>query len=210
MRLNDASPIDESCRGFESRIERRQRIMKAPGATRSVPDRLQNRAVFLFGEAVGPGMGCLKLRPVKLRVIEPEIRGGHPRVIIPIFTRRQNGAQCTGRSEVVTEPGDAEERRVCSTPRVQLVVAGDDRGDVQPADFPSELGSRPRRNDLPGVDQLVWRIEELEPIEEERSLFRIEEREAFIQQDLPDIGFHLREIRIDRSVQRQVLPNSPS
>ena len=80
---------------------------------------------------------------------------------------------------------------MCSTPRVQLVVAGDDRGDVEPADFSSELGSRPRRNDLPGVDQLVWRIEELEPIEEERSLFRIEEREAFIQQDLPDIGFHL-------------------
>src|SRR5207248_362112 len=81
LRLDDTSPIDESCRGFEARIERRQRIMKAPGATRSVPDRLQNRAVFLFGEAVSPGMGCLKLRPVKPRVIEPEIRGSNLRAI---------------------------------------------------------------------------------------------------------------------------------
>src|SRR5256714_7010087 len=110
LRLNDARSIDKSRRGFESRIERCQRIMKPPCATSSVPDRLQNRAVFSLRDAVSPRMPGLELCPIELRVVEPEVGGGHARVIIPVFTGGENRAQRTCGSKVVAEPGDPEKR----------------------------------------------------------------------------------------------------
>src|SRR2546423_138087 len=54
LRSNDPRSIDESRSGFESGIERGQRVMETPRAASPVPDRLQNRAIFLLRQAVGP------------------------------------------------------------------------------------------------------------------------------------------------------------
>src|SRR3954471_15502479 len=97
-----------------------------------------------------------------------------------------------------------------SRPGILSVVTGAYRGDVQSSELSSQLYSARGRNDTSGVDQLVGRVEQLEPIEKERALLWIEKCEPLIQQNLSDIRLDLREIRIDRSVERQILPNPPA
>src|SRR2546423_5708540 len=97
-----------------------------------------------------------------------------------------------------------------SAPRMELVVAGDERGDVQSTNFSGEFGARFWRDNPACVNELIGRIEQFESVEKERTLFRIEQREAFVEKHLANVGFNLREIRIDGAVECEVLADSPA
>ena len=96
-----------------------------------------------------------------------------------------------------------------STPGVELVVARYNRCDVETTEFSGQLCTGLRRDDLTSIDQLIGRIEQLEPVEKERALLWIEESESLIEQNLPDVGLDLREIGIDGSVEREILADPP-
>ena len=64
------------------------------------------------------------------------------------------------------------------------------------ADLAGVAHAPSRRGDGSRVGHLDRRVEEVETLQEERSLLGKEDREALIHGDLRDVGFHLREIRI--------------
>src|SRR5882672_4128019 len=98
---------------------------------------------------------------------------------------------------------------MAASPRVLPIVAHYHRRDVGPTEFSSELHSTEGRDDLSSVDQLIGTIEQLQSIEEKRPLLWIKERESLVEQDLSHISFDLREIRIDRPVESEILSDSP-
>src|SRR6267154_23034 len=95
-------------------------------------------------------------------------------------------------------------------PGVLSIVGHDHRRDVGPTEFSGELEPTQRCDDLSSVNQLVGRIEQLEPVEEEWPLLRVEECESLIEKHLPHVSFDLGEVRIDGPIQGEILPDSPS
>ena len=95
-------------------------------------------------------------------------------------------------------------------PRILPIVANDHRSNVCPRQFSGELDAAYRCHDPASVNQLIGSVEQLQPIEEERPLLRVEQREPLIEQYLSDVGFDLGEVRIDCPIQREILPDSPT
>src|SRR6267142_869328 len=95
-------------------------------------------------------------------------------------------------------------------PGVLSIIGHDHRRDVGPTKFSGELEPTQRGDDLSSVNQLVGRIEQLKPVEEEGALLWIEKRESLVEQHLSHVGFDLGEIRIDGPIEGEILPDSPS
>ena len=93
---------------------------------------------------------------------------------------------------------------------IQVVVGRQHRRDVRSAELAGQLRAAARRHDPAGVDELVRGVEELEPVQKEGPLLRIEQREALVEQHLPDIGFHLGEVGVEGAVEGEVLPEPPA
>ena len=68
--------------------------------------------------------------------------------------------------------------------------------------LPVPRGAEARRGDRARVDRLDRRREEVDALEEERPLLRVEEREALVGRDLRDVGLDLREVRVHGGVDR--------
>ena len=59
-----------------------------------------------------------------------------------------------------------------------------------------------RRRDLPRVHELVRRVEQLDPLEEERPLLGEEQREPLVHGHEPGVRLDLREVGLHRRVER--------
>ena len=70
--------------------------------------------------------------------------------------------------------------------------------------LPVSLPPADRIGDLPRVDELVGRGEQLDALEEERPLLGVEEREALVHRHLRGVGLHLAEVGVHRGVERHV------
>ena len=105
---------------------------------------------------------------------------------------------------------EGEERIVAAARRRQLVVDGRQDGEIGAGHLAGDLGGGQRRNDPAGVDELVRRRELLDAIEEEGPLLGKEERLPRIEGELPGVGLDLREVGIDRAVEREVRGDAPT
>ena len=117
------------------------------------------------------------------------------------------------RPDVVPEASDADERGVVLGNLRRAGRAGDDDetapailgGEHGVGRVPDLAGGAPapaRRGDRARVDRGDWRAEEVDALQEERALLRVEERETVVDRDLGHVGFDLREVGVDRGVER--------
>ena len=90
------------------------------------------------------------------------------------------------------------------------IVHGAQVGDPRSPDLAGQLGAEHRLGDAPRVDELVGRVELLEPLQEEGPLLGVEQREPLVQRHLADVGFHLREVGVRRRRDAQVLRHAPA
>jgi hypothetical protein len=98
---------------------------------------------------------------------------------------------------------------VVAAPRIRIVILNCHCSDIRAREFSSELEPASRCDYLPSVNELIRCIEELESVEKERTLLRVKQREPLVEENLSNIGLDLREVRIDRRVQGEVLPHTP-
>ena len=114
--------------------------------------------------------------------------------------------------QVVLEPRDVEDRMVHARRRRRRdrrPPRAGRRCRCRPL-LPVSLTARYGRDDPPRVDQVVRRVEQLGAVEKERTLLREEQRAARIERELAGVGLDLREVRVDRAVQRQVRRHAPA
>jgi hypothetical protein len=83
-------------------------------------------------------------------------------------------------------------------------------GDVGARHLPRELRGYVGSGDASRINQLIRRVELLDPFQKERSLLGEEDRFAWIVAELGFVGFDLREIRLEGAVHRHVRRNAPS
>ncbi len=93
--------------------------------------------------------------------------------------------------------------------RARIVERAQER-DVHSAKRARELARRCRLHDLPGVYQIARHSELLYPVQEERPPLGIVQRLPRIVRQLIDVGFNLREIRLGRSVEREIVRDAPT
>src|SRR6266404_8550679 len=184
--------------------------MKTPLATGAVPVGLVNGSFSVIAQAVRPRPRSLELHPVKLRVIEQEITGGDAREVGAVFASGEYRAECVAGAVVIAKTRHPVQRGMISFPGVLPIICHEHRRDVGTSEFSGKLDATQWSNDPPGVDQLVGGIEQLQSIEEERALLPIKQCESLVQQHLSYIRFDLREIRIDRAVEGEILSDPPS
>src|SRR6476469_8622532 len=65
FRFDDPGAIHKAGGSVEARVERSQRVVKAPCPARPIPVGLINGSVSTIAETVGPRFSDLELRPVK-------------------------------------------------------------------------------------------------------------------------------------------------
>ena len=88
-------------------------------------------------------------------------------------------------------------------------VVGDERRVGGVADLAGRPHAPARRGDRPRVDRLDRGREQLHALEEERPLLGVEEREALVRRDLRHVRLDLREVGVDRRVERVVGVRDP-
>ena len=142
-------------------------------------------------------------------MVEPCIDAEQPGIIRSVLTRGKYTSDRRRSAEITADPRDGEQRPAAGR-AVSRVVGREDRRDVPLVRLPRELRTSDRGRDLTGVDELSRRVEQLEAVEKKRTFFRVEQGEPFVERDLADVGLDLREVRIDRCVERQVLTHAPA
>ena len=94
--------------------------------------------------------------------------------------------------------------------RIRPIVDGGQEGHLGAGRFSGELRGSHRLYNAPRVDQLAWRIELLDAVQEERPLLGEEERRSGIEDELPCVGLDLREVWMERAVEREIFRHPPT
>ena len=124
--------------------------------------------------------------------------------------RCRPGRPSTIRGRSCCSRDDVEHRMVDAGRRRRRIVDRREQRDVGAGALAGQLDGGDRRRDPPRVDQVVRRVEQLGAVEEERPLLGKEQRAARIERELAGVGLDLREVRVDRAVQRQVRRHAPA
>jgi hypothetical protein len=146
---------------------------------------------------VGARAAELRLHEVQLAEHQPRVGGQHgvaPRSLVPV------GEHEPGRRVVAVVRAHARhvEERVVP---LDLVHRRQVR-EVPAAQLGGQLAAHDGVHDLPRVDELVGRGEQLDALEEEGPFLGEEDREALVDRDHAHVGFHLTEVGVDGGVQR--------
>ena len=164
------------------------------------------------GDTSAPGetLHPLQLEGVELREREPDIRPRHPVVVLPVHFVGVHQTHGGLPAEIAPKTHHVVDRVVDAAGRQRRVVHPGYHPDIGPRELAGEFRRSNGIDDAPGVDQLVRRQERLVPGHEEWPGLGKEHRGSWIVGDLLYVGFDLREIRVHRAVERQVVGDPPA
>ena len=150
-------------------------------------------------------MSCWRRAPLEVRTDDPVVPA-------PLYLAIGDEKTREGVSDLVPDPADRHEG-----PEVLVGEVGAVRSREDDAPSPlvfgheSRVGSAPElardarapsgRRDGPGVHGLDRSRKEIDSLQEEGALLGIEEGEALVYRELGHVGFHLREVGVDRAVE---------
>ena len=152
----------------------------------------------------------LELQVVDRAEQQARVAGEHPVGVAAVDAVGVDEADLRRSRQVVLKARDVEDRAIDAAGRRRRVVDRREQGDVGARAVSRQLDGRQRRRNPPRVDQIVRRGEELGAVQEERALLRKEERAARVERELGGVRLHLREVGVDRAVQRQVRRETPA
>src|SRR5947209_16070905 len=200
----------------ESEAEIAMQLQVVPGRRRrervarpAVPGGRKLRLIRILRIAVE------KLPRDRVRLIRPPEKVGTDDAIVSAaadLAVSQDAADVRLSELVTSAPDDVLGAKVLRR-EVARLRAGDDRqpaatvvrGEHRVRRISGSRGgaeTRTRRCDRPRVRDLERCVEEVESFEEERPLLLKEDRETLVDRDLRNVGFDLREIGVDRRVDR--------
>ena len=209
--LRDSAATDEATLGAEALVDGVERIAElerlAVPAEYRVPERRvrARRGRRESREAVR----VLRLCAVDPREYASSVHRRHAIVPRALRAVRERHAELRPRADVALQPRDGEHRMSVAVGRAGGAVDGVQHADVEPRQLARDLRGSHGLHDAACVDEVLRRIEELRAVEEEWALLGEEQRLARVEDDLAGVGFNLGEVGIDRTVQREVVADSP-
>ena len=142
---------------------------------------------------------------------QPTVHAAHPVVVVDELPISRDRADIRVAVQVIPHAPDerlrgASERRVGLVYPSRRLVVGHEHAHGSPADLAGELAPVTRVDHRPRVDQGGRRRggENLLPLEEERPLLGVEQREPLVDLDLRPVGLDLRKIGVVGEVEREI------
>ncbi|MBK8003768.1 MAG: hypothetical protein IPK12_07410 [Gemmatimonadetes bacterium] len=195
---------DEAAAGAELGADAAQAPAGAEAAPVVDEARLPDGAAVGGPQLVGAALAVLE-EQVALPPHQAAVHGEDAVAVAALDAVGVHRAQAGAAAHVLLHPQHVHHRVVVAEEGGGAVVHGGDEAHVGAERAPGQLHGRHRLHQAPGVDQVVGRLEELEPVEEEGPLLREEDRVARVELDLGDVGLDLGEVGVGRGVEGEVV-----